>query len=69
MKKCSSARKYKATRPPKCNHGRGCDECNRKWTEKHKESNMRNLLNTDTIKVLEPKAQPRLWEGRGVHVS
>ena len=31
MIKCRHAKEYKAVHPPKCNGGRGCEECNQKW--------------------------------------
>lgn len=31
MLKCRSADRYQAVRPPRCNGGRPCDACRRKW--------------------------------------
>ena len=36
MKACRYAKKYKAIHPPKCNGGRPCSECKRKWAERKK---------------------------------
>ena len=33
MKACSYAKKYQGTRKPKCNGGKGCSACKRKYQE------------------------------------
>lgn len=37
MEKCSNSSRYKATKKPSCNQGKGCDACNSKWRAKNKE--------------------------------
>ena len=37
MRKCGYADHYKAMYPPRCDDGRGCDVCNKKWKERQDE--------------------------------